>query len=310
MTARRVEGVHLEHAADEILALSTATSEAHALNQSAAAVYELCDGQASKSQMAAEIRRRTGLPADEEIVDLALAELVDAGLVVLEDPEPRSTITRRSLIRRLALTSVAARRMLPVVETILVPPVEAGAQATLSRLRKPDVSYAPTTDEAIDEMLTLARVTSSDLLYDLGCGDGRIVVTAARKCRCRAVGFDIDPHRVAESKDNVRKNGLANLVRIEERDMFDVDLSEADVVMLYLLPILNVRLIPQFAKMKPGARIVSQDFDMPGVIPDRVVQIYVSERQIYKSFYLWTVPLKITDRPVPREWAEASGIAV
>ena len=269
-----------------------------------------CDGQASKSQMAAEIRRRTGLPADEEIVDLALAELVDAGLVVLEDPEPRSTITRRSLIRRLTLSSVAARRMLPVVETILVPPVEAGAQATLTRLRTPDVSYTPTTDEAIDEMLTLARVTSSDLLYDLGCGDGRIVVTAARKCRCRAVGFDIDPHRVAESKDNVRKNGLANLVRIEERDMFDVDLSVADVVMLYLLPILNVRLIPQFAKMKPGARIVSQDFDMAGVIPDRVVQIYVSGRQIYKSFYLWTVPLKITDRPVPREWAEASGIAV
>ena len=172
------------------------------------------------------------------------------------------------------------------------------------------MSYASTTYEAIDEMLTLARVTSSDLLYDLGCGDGRIVVTAARKYRCRAVGFDIDPHRVAESQDNVQKNGLANLVRIEERDMFDVDLSEADVVTLYLLPILNVRLIPQFAKMKPGARIVSQDFDMAGVIPDRVVQIYVSERQIYKSFFLWTVPLKITDRPVPREWAEASGIAV
>jgi len=310
VTARRVEGVHLEHAADEILVMKAATLEAHALNQSAAAVYELCDGQASKSQMAAEIRRRTGLPADEEIVDLALAELVDAGLVVLDDPEPQSTITRRSLIRRLALTSVVARRMLPVVETILVPPVEAGAQATLSRPRKPDVSYTPTTDEAIDEMLTLARVTSSDLLFDLGCGDGRIVVTAARKCRCRAVGFDIDPQRVADSQDNVRKNGLANLVRIEERDMFDVDLSKADVVTLYLLPNLNVRLIPQFAKMKPGARIVSQDFDMPGVIPDRVVQIYLPERQIYKSFYLWTVPLKITDRPVPREWAEASGIAV
>ena len=87
--------------------------------------------------MAAEIRLRTGLPADEEIVDLALAELIDAGLVVIEDPEPRSTITRRSLIRRLALTSVAARRMLPVVETILVPPVEAGAQATLSSYANP-----------------------------------------------------------------------------------------------------------------------------------------------------------------------------
>ena len=176
--------------------------------------------------------------------------------------------------------------------------------------RAPDVVYVPTPQSVVDKMLELAKMKKSDVVYDLGCGDGRIVVTAARKCRCRAVGFDIDPHRVAESQDNVRKNGLANLVRIEERDMFDVDLSEADVVMLYLLPILNVRLIPQFAKMKPGARIVSQDFDMPGVIPDRVVQIYLPERQIYKSFYLWTVPLKITDRPVPREWAEASGIAV
>ena len=124
MIARRVEGVHLEHAADEILVMKPGTLEAHALNQSAAAVYELCDGKTSKSDMAAAIRRRTALPADEEIVDLALAELVDAGLVALDDPDPRPNITRRSLIRRLALSSVAAM-MLPVVETILVPPVEA-----------------------------------------------------------------------------------------------------------------------------------------------------------------------------------------
>ena len=103
------------------------------------------------------------------------------------------------------------------------------------------------------------------------------------------------------------KNGLAHLVRIEERDIFDVDLSEADVVALYLLPTLNVRLIPQIAKMKPGARVVSQDFDMAGVIPDRAVQVYLPMREIYKTFYLWTVPLKLTDRPVRREWAQASG---
>jgi SAM-dependent methyltransferase len=318
MAARRVEGVHVERAADEILVMKTDSSEAHALNQSAAAVYDLCDGKTSKSEMAAAIRRRTGLPADEEIVDLALAELVDAGLVALDNREPPSTSTRRSLIRRLALSSVTAR-MLPVVETILIPPVEAGAQPSPSfsdpengkakPQRIPDVKHGPSMDEAIDEMLVLARVTSSDLLYDLGCGDGRIVVTAAWKCRCRAIGFDIDPRRVAESQVNVRKNGLDNLVRIEERDMFDVDLSEADVVTLYLLPSLNVRLIPQIAKMKSGARIVSQDFNMAGVIPDRVVQIYLPKREIYKTFYLWTVPLKLTDRPVRREWAEASGFA-
>jgi Methyltransferase domain/Coenzyme PQQ synthesis protein D (PqqD) len=309
MTARRVEGVQIEHAADEILVMRTATSEAHALNRSAAAVYDLCDGNTSKSEMVADIHRRTGLPANDEIVDLALAELVDAGLVVLDDPAPRSNVTRRSLIRRLALSSRTAR-MLPVVETILILPVDAGAPPTSILPRILDVRYAPSLSEAIDEMLALARVTSSDLLYDLGCGDGRVVVTAARKFRCRAIGFDIDPRRVEESQENVRKNGLAHLVRIEERDMFDVDLSEADVVTLYLLPNLNIRLIPQITKMKPGARVVSQDFDLAGVVPDRVVQVYLSTREIYKIFYLWTVPLKLTNRPVPREWAETGGIAV
>lgn len=107
MTARRVEGVHLEHAADEILAVKLATSEAHALNQSAAAVYELCDGRSSKADMAGEIRRRTGLPADEAIVDLALAELLDAGLIVLDAAERPATTTRRALIRRFALSAAA-----------------------------------------------------------------------------------------------------------------------------------------------------------------------------------------------------------
>jgi hypothetical protein len=124
MAVRRVEGFQIERAADEILALKEGSLEAHALNQSAAAVYELCDGNTSKPEMAAEIHRRTGLPADEEIVDLALSELVETGLVMLDDPESRSAVTRRALIRRLALSSTLAL-MLPVVETVVVPPVEA-----------------------------------------------------------------------------------------------------------------------------------------------------------------------------------------
>jgi Coenzyme PQQ synthesis protein D (PqqD) len=121
---RRVEGVQIERAADEILVMKEGSLEAHALNQSAAAVYELCDGNTSKSEIAAEIHRRTGLPADEEIVDLALSELVETGLVVLDDPESRLAVTRRALIRRLALSSTLAL-MLPVVETVVVPPAEA-----------------------------------------------------------------------------------------------------------------------------------------------------------------------------------------
>ena len=104
MGARRVDGILMERVADELLAVKPGTSEAHALNQSVAAVYELCDGQTSKSEMAAEVRRRTGLPDDVEIVDLALAELVDAGLVTLDTPEPQQNPTRRALIRRLGLS--------------------------------------------------------------------------------------------------------------------------------------------------------------------------------------------------------------
>jgi nucleotide-binding universal stress UspA family protein len=120
VAAKRVEGIKIERAADEILAVKTASLEAHALNQSASAVYELCDGKTSAREMAAEIQRRTGLPADEDIVNLALAELADAGLVVLDCAEPPPAPTRRSLLRRFALSGVAAA-MLPVVETIVLP---------------------------------------------------------------------------------------------------------------------------------------------------------------------------------------------
>jgi hypothetical protein len=135
MRARRVDGVQIERTADEILVLKEGSLEAHALNQSAATVYDLCDGNTSKSEMAAEIHRRTGLPADEEIVDLALAELVDAGLVTLDDPQSGSAGTRRGLIRRLALSSTLSL-MLPIVETIVVPP-EAEGQVMISPRRAP-----------------------------------------------------------------------------------------------------------------------------------------------------------------------------
>jgi hypothetical protein len=123
MTARRVENVEIERLADEILVMKEASLEAHALNQSAAIVYDLCDGKTLKSEMAAEIHRRRGLPADEEIVDLALAELAETELVTLDDPESRSAVTRRALIRRWALSSTLAL-MLPVVETVAVPAKE------------------------------------------------------------------------------------------------------------------------------------------------------------------------------------------
>src|SRR5688500_19885227 len=132
-------------------------------------------------------------------------------------------------------------------------------------------------------MLALARLKPVELLYDLGCGDGRIVVTAAKLFGCRAVGFDMDPERVREAWRNVRENHVEHLVRMEQRDIFAVDLSQADAVTIYLLAELNVRLIPQLDRMKLGARIVSHDFGMAGVIPDRVEQVYLSRQRMYTT---------------------------
>jgi hypothetical protein len=156
--------------------------------------------------------------------------------------------------------------------------------------QEPDVIFVPTPEEVVAKMLELARVTKKDVVYDLGCGDGRIVVAAA-KLGCRAYGFDVDPERIAESKENVEKNGVGRLATIQQKDIFKLDLSQADVVTLYLLPSLNVKLIPQLEQLKPGSRIVSHDFDMKGVKPDQVVRVEGSGGYGH-TVYLWTTPLK------------------
>ena len=158
--------------------------------------------------------------------------------------------------------------------------------------RAADVVYVPTPHDVVDKMLELAKVTKTDVVYDLGCGDGRIVVSAAKKHGCRGVGFDINPVRVKESQDNVDKNKVQELVTIKEADIFMEDLSKASVVTLYLLPRLNVQLIPQLEKLKPGSRIVSHDFDMKGVKPDQVITMNSAEDGVDHRIYLWTTPLK------------------
>lgn len=160
--------------------------------------------------------------------------------------------------------------------------------------KKPDVIYVPTPQPVVDRMLEMAEVKAGDIVYDLGCGDGRIVVTAAKRYGVKAVGVDIDPTRVAEAKENVRTNGVAHLVTIKEADIFELDFSEATVVTLYLLPALNVRLMPKLAKLKPGTRIVSNDFDMKGAKPKEVVNMaghYESDfGDIQRTLYKWVVP--------------------
>jgi len=162
----------------------------------------------------------------------------------------------------------------------------------VEKSRAPDVMFVPTPKDVVDKMLELANVTKDDLVYDLGCGDGRIIVTAAKRYGCKAVGYDIDPERVKESLENVQKNDVGHLVRIEQKDIFTLDLSEANVITLYLLPSLNVKLIPQLEKLKPGSRIVSHDFRMRGIQPEKVVKLTSDYDQMEHKIFLWTSPLK------------------
>lgn len=165
--------------------------------------------------------------------------------------------------------------------------------------KTPDVVYVPTPQAVVDKMLELAEIKPDDVVYDLGCGDGRIVVTAARKYGVKAVGFDIDPQRVKEARENVRANGVEHLVRIEEADVFTLDLREASVITLYLLPALNVRLMPQLARMRPGSRIVSHNFDMRGAKPLLVQHVTIDaaenpsgfdDEDMNHTIYKWIVP--------------------
>jgi len=159
--------------------------------------------------------------------------------------------------------------------------------------RRPDVVYWPTPQNVVDKMLELAEVKKGDVVYDLGCGDARILVTAAKKYGVKGFGFDIDPDRVKDSLENVKKNKVEDLVAIKKADIFTLDLKDASVVTLYLLPNLNVQLMPQLEKLKPGSRIVSHDFDMKGAKPKKVMNIKAKNHMGIEGehkVYLWVVP--------------------
>lgn len=148
-----------------------------------------------------------------------------------------------------------------------------------------DVIYVPTSDTVVDAMLKLARVESDDVVYDLGSGDGRIVIAAAKEYGARGVGIDIDPERIAESNDNAVKAGVTDKVEFIEADLFESDFSEATVVTLYLLGRLNERLKPiLFEQLKPGTRIVSHAFSMGDWEPEQTQVVDGT------TIYLWTIP--------------------
>jgi len=149
------------------------------------------------------------------------------------------------------------------------------------------VPYVPSPQEVVDKMLELAAVKKGDVVYDLGSGDGRIVVTAAKKYGVKAIGFEIDPERIRESRENIEKERVQKLAEIRQQDILTVDLSGATVVTMYLLPDVNLKLRPNLlSQLKPGSRVVSHAFDMGDWKPDKV------ERVNGRTVYLWTIPAK------------------
>ena len=159
------------------------------------------------------------------------------------------------------------------------------AQAVSAPQRTPDVIFVPTPNDVVNKMLEMAEVTAKDVVYDLGCGDGRIPITAAQKYGARGVGIDIDPERIREANENLKRAKVGDKVRFIEGDLFETDISGATVVSLYLLTQLNLKLRPKLMKeLRPGTRVVSHAFNMGDWKPER--HEYVGGT----SVYLWRIP--------------------
>jgi len=154
--------------------------------------------------------------------------------------------------------------------------------------KEPEVPYVPTHEKIVAEMLKVANVGKKDVLYDLGSGDGRIVITAAKRFGTRGVGVDIDPVRVKEARENAVKAGVTDKVKFLQQDLFETDIREATVVTLYLLPEVNLRLRPKLlSDLKPGTRVVSHNYDMGDWTPLKTLQVRVPEEH---TIYYWVVP--------------------
>lgn len=165
---------------------------------------------------------------------------------------------------------------------------QAQAPATQPQERPGDVPYVPTPEAVVDAMLDVAKVGKNDILYDLGSGDGRIVITAAQKFGTRGTGIDIDPERIQEANANAQKAGVTDRVKFVQQDLFKTDFSDATVVTLYLLPDINLKLRPTLlSKLKPGTRIVSHAFDMGDWKPEKTLQVDG------RTVYYWVVPKEV-----------------
>jgi ribosomal protein L11 methylase PrmA len=154
-------------------------------------------------------------------------------------------------------------------------------------LRRPDIGFIPTPTAAIDAMLSLAAVTDGDVIYDLGCGDGRILIQAAQQFEIQGVGIDIDPQRIREAEARAQQANVGDRLMFYHADLFAADVTPATVVILYLLPHLNLRLRPKLLnQLKPGSRVISHDFDMGDWTPDQSVKLQLEDEL---TLFLWRI---------------------
>jgi ribosomal protein L11 methylase PrmA len=177
-----------------------------------------------------------------------------------------------------------------VCAAVLTLPAAGTVAQTLKPLEKKlDVPYVPTHERIVSEMLKIANVGKNDVLYDLGCGDGRIPITAAKRFGTRGVGVDIDPERVTEARAGAVKEGVADRVKFFQQDLFETDIKDATVVTLYLLPDVNLKLRPKLlSDLKPGTRVVSHNYDMGDWQPEKTITVKLPDGE--HTVYFWVVP--------------------
>lgn len=166
-------------------------------------------------------------------------------------------------------------------------------------IQTPDVVYVGTPYDVVSEMLRMAQINKDDLVFDLGCGDARMLVLATQKYGSHGIGYEIDPDMVRASRRNVEENNVADLVQIIQADIFTVDISEADVLPIYLLPEMNLQLVPQLETLKPGSRLVFHNYDLEGFVPDKRVEVISNEDNSIHRLWLYTTPLKRAQEKVP-----------
>ncbi|MDP3767114.1 MAG: methyltransferase domain-containing protein [Dehalococcoidia bacterium] len=195
----------------------------------------------------------------------------------------QGVIVRRSSARHRAVLGIVAASC--IAGAGFAPP----PALTQPPLRAPDVRYEPTPMDVVQALLQLANVNAGDVVYDLGCGDGRIVIAAARERAARGVCVDIDPRRIADSRENARQAGVTDRIRFLNEDLFATSIGDATVVILFLSPEINLAVRPKLLReLKPGTRIVSHLHDMGDWKPQRTVSVQSGGRK--RPIYLWTVP--------------------